>query len=156
MSSSRNRAPKRDISRFKLRISKTVPTTASDEVIHTSTQSETLVRLLVDGTLQINSSAVADQRVNVEMMLRRNPGGNVTINPTAVASGEEGVQQDEIAASLWAVGMMNVEQYTYLPLYRDIKAMRKCKVNDEIAFSLIAGAANIAAFTGVIYAWYKE
>ena len=45
---------------------------------------------------------------------------------------------------------------TTIPLYRDIKAMRKLKEADDIILSLISDDASAVAFSGDIHLWFKE
>ncbi len=155
MSTQRARAPKRPVLRVRNVIDDTVTTTQSDLILHTATDPETLVRMIIKLTMILIDVTQVIREYHIVWQLA--PGGNLITNPTTsqvldadapmtLLTEEAGGQNTETA-----VGSNPVEQ-----IIADLKSMRKLKPGDTIVMSHISNVASAFTVKGIITLFFKQ
>ncbi len=149
--------PKRRIERIRSTLV-IEPVTAAQvgHIMHTCEDAKTLVRVLIDGYWTHDPSITLPDSLGAKWMVANRPNGQLVAGLTMVQALDETPPLQEIASGYVAFGGAVDEGTLGTPFYRDIKAMRKLVVGDEITFEARADVTDSIEFKGVIYLWFKE
>ena len=152
------RAPKRRIERVKARLDHSLTDTATAITLHTAEDAKTLVRALID--VEIYSVSTAKDEDTYGLFLHVAPRGQSVIGTGALSEVLDiSVPLQEICEiqgqSLNRDAAANESMHP-TRIYRDIKAMRKLKTDDEIQWTDFADSNAKVRVVGIIYLWFKE
>jgi len=143
---------KRKIERIKFRLSQAYGLVATNTVLKTFTEEMTLVRTIIDGYVYSISAVAGTTETN--FMLQRAPKGVVVVTIGLGGGFDISVPEEELGEFPIPIEAASEHARSWVPVFRDSKAMRIFKKGDTLVFSHIAAALSIK-FYGVIYMWYK-
>ncbi len=155
MSLARTRAPKRPILRVRNIIDDIITNTQSDLILHTSTDPETLVRMII--ALNLVLIDVTQVTREYHLLFQVGPSGTLILQPISTQLLDSdapqqlltefaGVQNTETAA-----GAQMIEK-----LEADLRSMRKMKPGDTIQLSHISQIASAFQMRGVVTLFFKQ
>ena len=154
------RTTPRPLERVHSFVNRALGVTISEAILHLATQTETLIRIIIDGAFFVDKPATVGL-YTWAWALAKNPNSAKVYTVSLVenlddtrgieyiASGGSGTQVAAADASGTVAAPIS-------PLYRDIKAQRKLKKGDDISFDLITDNASDVIFIGTIDLWFKQ
>jgi len=151
---------KRRIERVLLTVQTATTTSVLNNTLHACEDSKTLIRILIDG-YWVHALPTVAGSVQARWHIQVAPSGVNVFDPADSELLDQPVPVQFIASGTIkfmaavssAVGIANPAS---IPLYRDIKAMRKLAEADNIVFSLIADGSSEIFFYGDFHLWFKE
>ncbi len=155
MSVQQTRAPKRPVLRVRNRIDDTIASSISNVILHTSTDPETLVRIILKLTMVPNSNTAVDHEYH--MLMEHQPQGQSITDPVISAV----VDADAPITLLWEDSAVNTIESligfaTILTVEVDLKSMRKLKPGSVIALRHIGNVASTFTMKGTITLFFKQ
>lgn len=155
MSIVRTRAPKRPILRVRNVIDDVITNTQSNVIIHTATDPETLVRMIIDLVLVVVDTTQVTREYH--MIFQLGPGGTLILAPTTAQVLDADAPQQLLTEF---AGIFNSEDatgpWTSLQLQTDLKSMRKLKPGDTIVLSHISNVASAITMRGIVTLFFKQ
>ncbi len=147
------RGPKRRIERIKSTINDAGGTSAQLLTLHTAEDAKTLVRTLIN----INFLAIGDGNIDIFWNLSVRPKGISVTSVGRTQTLDDPQPITEIAGGVSVIkadAANNIFEYQPTQVF-DIKAQRKLKENDTLAFTHIGSDADYIV-VAIIYQWFKE
>ena len=153
-------ADKRSILRIHGTISQAYAGSVVENIIHKSTDSETLIRAIFNGFWTDDLPTVAGAKV-LNWMFNKAPAGATVIAPTTSEAKDKSAPLELITEGgvrffttvSTAVGII---QSNPRPFMLDIKAQRKLKKDDELRFDAIASASDLIGLFCTYSLWLKQ
>ena len=151
--SQRRQFPKRTVERVRSRIKHSIGTSVGTDVLHTCSESETLIRTIID-LYYLNDGGTAGNTYDCGLQIELAPAG-ISIDSPAV-SGED-LDQALPKTTIWEhniTGVSGMERP--IPIFRDLKSQRKLKKTDQIRLETIGEVSSQGELVGHITQFFKD
>ncbi len=144
------RGPKRTILRTRRQIFHSVSQIDSVKTIHTSSDPETLVRVVMK-LCHVHGAVGGNDQVSWDIVVLRQASTHDAVLIGEIADRQPGI--DEI----YADQILAKQNSTFTIVKElDIKAMRKLRPGDRLVLRLVGVNADSGQVAGVIDAWFKQ